>query len=289
LRSPGSAPIYSIDGQKLFFVREIDGRPNVVNGDKTGDAIAPFYVSDQAILEIDIPVDNNFIAAVHQANYNGNCIPFEPRLMSITPRIKVADVFNINADSVAISPDRRWLAYAYRVYCDAVGTVLYDSNRLCLKDTAAVSNPLVTCQSPANYQGMDFGNTSSVIVFSANYGGQNEIWRTTVTQQGGLADFVQLTRGQPGQPATQPRLSSDGNWVAFLRDVDAGTGENLQVHVVRADGDNARSLGFSAKNIAWSGGGPSGPVIVPNLSKRAFLPMVMKQFAIPASHPFAQI
>jgi Tol biopolymer transport system component len=140
--------------------------------------------------------------------------------------------------------------------------------------TAAGTSPRETCQTPANYLGSDFGSSGNVFVFSANYSGQNEIWRAAITQSGDLVNLVQLTRGPAGQPSTYPRVSSDGNWVAFLRDVDAGPGENLQVHVVRADGDSVRSLGFNAGSIAWAGGGAGGPV--PGLTQRVLLPTVHK-------------
>ena len=273
LRTPASFPMYSTDGNNLFFVRDVSGKPTVVKGDKNGDGLSPFYVSDQPVYDFDLPVDANFIAAIHNDTFNGNCIPIEPRLMGLSPRVLIAGYDNIAADAIAISPDRHWLAYTYRVYCDTLSSVLYDSNRVCLLDTTK-NTTTTTCQAPANYLGIDFGNSGNVFVFSADFSGQNEIWKATVTATGDLADFIQLTRGPAGQPSTYPRLSSDGNWVTFLRDVDSGPGENLQAHMVRADGDKVRSLGFPAKSIVWSGGGAGGPVIVGNL--RNYLPMATK-------------
>ena len=179
---------------------------------------------------------------------------------------------NTNAASISVSPDHRWVAYANRLYCTLAGTTTYDSNRLCLIDTQAVAFT-ETCQAPANVQGSDFGNSGNVLVMSANYSGQNEILRATVTGSGGLSNVTQLTRGAAGQPATRPRVSSDGNWVAFLRDIDPGTGENLQVHVVRLDGDRAVGLGFASPAIVSSGGGPAGPLVA---FQRLLLPLVRR-------------
>ena len=273
LRTPAAFPMFSTDGNNLFFVRDVSGKPTVVKGDKNGDGLSPFYVGDQPVYDFDLPVDGNFIAAIHNDTFNGNCIPIEPRLMGLNPRVVVAAYDNIATDAIAISPDRHWLAYTYRVYCDTLASILYDSNRVCLLDTTK-NTTTTTCQAPANYLGIDFGNTGNVFVFSADFSGQNEIWKATVTATGDLVDFIQLTRGPVGQPSTYPRLSSDGNWVAFLRDVDSGPGENLQAHIVRADGDKARTLGFPAKSIVWSGGGTGAPVIVGNL--RNYLPMLMR-------------
>lgn len=273
IRTPASFPMYSTDGNNLFFVRDVSGNPTVVKGDRNGDNFAPFYVGDQPVYNIDMPTDNSYIAAIHNDVYNGNCIPIEPRVMGLNPRVQIAGVDNIAADAIAISPDHRWMAYSYRVYCDALATILYPTNRICLLDTTKV-NTSTFCQASANVLGIDFGNTGNVFVFSADYSGQNEIWKASVADNGNLYNFVQLTRGPTGQPSTYPRVSSDGNWVAFLRDVDAGPGENLQVHIVRADGDKVRSLGINAKSVVWSGGGEGGPIIVGNV--RTYLPMTAR-------------
>lgn len=273
LRSPGMSPAYSVDGANLHYVREVAGKPNIVRGDRGGASPTPIYASDQQLSWIDLPADANAVAAVHTDFYNGACIPFEPRLITINPKVTVANTDDIVADAIAISPDRRWLAYTHRIYCSLAGTVVYDTNRVCLVDTISVT-PVSWCQPPANVQGVDFANTGNVVVISADFSGQNELWRATVTQSGDLVNFIQLTRGPAGQPSTHPRVSTDGNWVVFVRDVDASTGENLQAHIVRLDGDGVRSLGFAATDPVWSGGGPAGPVITG--SPQAYLPLVRK-------------
>jgi len=269
LRGGGSFPAYSIDGQKLYFL----SGGGVVAGDRSGANPQTVFTDAQAIAEFDLPADANFIAGIFQDDYNGACVPFEARLVQNAPRATVATTSNTNVDSVAVSPDRRWVAYTNRLYCTLAGTVLYDTNRLCLIDTTAVGLK-ETCLEPANVQGSDFGNTGSLLVFSANYSGQNEIWRASVAGDGGLVNLMQITRGPVGQPATRPRVSTDGNWVAFLRDIDAGMGEDLRIHVVRADGDSPRNLGVTAQTVVWSGGGPAGPVV--GLSERVYLPLLRR-------------
>ncbi|HRE28919.1 MAG TPA: hypothetical protein PK954_19915 [Anaerolineales bacterium] len=265
----GALPAYSVDGQKLHFL----SGGVVVAGDRNGVNPQTVFTDAQAIAEFDLPADANFIAGVFQDNFNGACVPFEARLIQNAPRAAVVTTANTNVDSIAISPDRRWVAYTNRLYCTLAGTVLYDTNRLCLIDTTAVSFK-ETCQEPANVQGSDFGNTGNLLVFSADYSGQNEIWRASVLGDGSLANLMQITRGPAGQPATRPRISTDGNWVAFLRDVDGGPGEALRIHVVRADGDSVRNFDVSAETVVWSGGGPAGPIL--GLSERVYLPLLRR-------------
>ncbi len=269
LRAGGSLPAYSVDGQKLHY----RSGGVVVAGDRNGANPQAAFSDPQAIQWFDLPANPNFIAGVFQDNFNGACVPFEARLVQVTPRVTATSTSNTNVDSIAVSPDQRWVAYSNRLYCTLAGTTTYDSNRLCLIDTTAVSFK-ETCQDPAGIEGSDFGPVGNLLVFSANYSGQNEIWRASVAADGALFNFAQITRGPAGQPATQPRVSTDGNWVAFLRDVDAGPGENLQVHVVRTDGDSVRALGFAAQSIVWSGGGPAAPII--GLDARVYLPLLRK-------------
>ncbi len=268
----GAFPNYSPDGQRLYYRSPAAGLGTVLAGNTTGQNTQVAYSDTQAIGEFDLPADANFIAGVFQDDFNGACVPFEARLVQLAPRASQSSTSNTNAASISVSPDHRWVAYTNRLYCTLAGTVQYDSNRLCLIDTQAMAFTEV-CQAPANVQGSDFANRANSLVFSANYTGQNEIWRAIVNGNGSLSQFTQLTRGAAGQPATRPRVSSDGNWVAFLRDIDAGTGETLQVHVVRLDGESVRPLGFSAASIAWSGGGPAGPVLG---AQRVFLPLLRR-------------
>ncbi len=266
-------PSFSVDGQKLYFRGGAAGNATVYAGDRNGNAAQIAFVGSQPVSALDLPADANFIAGVFQDDFNGACVPFEARLMQVAPAVTQASTSNSNVDSISVSPDHRWVAYTNRLYCTLAGTTTYDSNRLCLIDTP-VAAFTETCQEPANVQGSDFGNAGNVLVFSANYSGQNEIWRAGVDGSGRLFNTMQLTRGAAGQPATNPHVSSDGNWVAFLRDIDSGPGVNLQVHVVRADGDSVRALGFAAKSIVWSGGGPAAPVV--GLDRRVYLPTLTR-------------
>lgn len=271
---PGSSPAYSVDGSTLHFVRESAGQWHIMRGTVNGGGAVSELSGNRLLADLDVPADTNLVASVENTFFNGVCTPMDPLLMTLNPKARVASRGNVVADAIAVSPDGRWLAYTHRIYCDAVGTVLLTSNHVCLLDTLAGPAATPVCQDAAHLLGVDFGNSGNVIVFSADYSGQNEIWRATVTQAGQLVNLNQLTRGPAGQPSSYPRMSSDGSWVIFSRDVDAGPGENLQAHVVRLDGDGIHALGFAAQRPVWAGGGPAAPVITG--SARAYLPLVAK-------------
>lgn len=266
-----SSPAYSTDGLKLYWRGSPAG--TVYAGDNSGGGAQAVFNDAQTIGVFDLPSDVNLIAGVFQDDFNGACVPFEARLVRNAPRATLVTTSNTNVEGIAVSPDGRWVAYTNRLYCTVLGTTQYDSNRLCLIDAlAAVFKE--TCLPPANVRGTDFGNAGNLLVFSADYSGQNEIWRVSVDGTGGLYNYAQLTRGAAGQLALYPRVSSDGNWVAFLRDVDSGAGQDLRVFVVRADGDSVRGLGFAAQSIVWSGGGPVAPIV--GLDRRLYLPTLRR-------------
>ncbi len=266
-----SYPNYSTDGLTLY----LRGNPTgtVYAGDRSGGGAKAVFSDAQTIGVFDLPVDVNIIAGVFQDDFNGACVPFEARLVRNTPRSTLVTTSNTNVEGIAVSPDGRWVAYTNRLYCTVPGTTQYDSNRLCVID-APVAVFKETCLPPANVRGTDFGNAGNLLVFSADYSGQNEIWRASIDGSGVLYNYAQLTRGAAGQPALYPRVSSDGNWVAFLRDVDPGAGQDLRVCVVRVDGDSVRGLGFAAQSIVWSGGGPAAPIV--GLDRRLYLPSLRR-------------
>jgi WD40-like Beta Propeller Repeat len=264
-------PNYSTDGQRLYFRGSTTS--TIMVGDRDGGNSRIAFTGSQPVGEFDLPANEGLLAGIFQDAFNGACVPFEARLVQVAPSATLKSTTDTNVDSITISPDGRWIAYTNRLYCNVIGTTLFDTNRLCLIDTAA-GGFSETCQIPANVQGSDFSSTGTMIVFSANFSGQNEIWRASITPSGGLANYTQLTRGPTGQRSLRPRVSSDGNWVIFVRDIDAGPGELMQAHIVRADGDSLRSLGFPARTIVWSGGGPGGPVV--GLSQRAYLPLTIR-------------
>jgi hypothetical protein len=264
-------PGYSTDGQRLYFRSGTNS--TIVAGDSRGNNPRVAFTGSLSVSEFDLPADEGFLAGIFQDTFNGACVPFEARLVQVSPNVALKSTSDTNVDSIAVSPDGRWVAYTNRLYCNLIGTTLFDSNRLCLIDTAAAGFS-ERCQIPANVKGSDFGNVGNMLVFSADFSGQNEIWRASVTPSGDLANYTQITRGPTGQPSFRPRVSSDGNWVIFVRDVDAGPGENLQVHIVGADGDSLRSLGFPARTVVWSGGGPGGPAV--GLNQRVYLPVTSR-------------
>jgi Tol biopolymer transport system component len=131
-----------------------------------------------------------------------------------------------------------------------------------------------TCLDGANAHDSDFVPNSATIVFAADFTGQRELWRANVQAGGALSNFTQLTRGPSGQPSLAPRVSTDGNWVIFERDIDSGPAENRVLHVVRLDGDGLRSLAVGGTTPAWAGGGPA-PLFIAG-GNRVTLPLVVR-------------
>ncbi|NJM07323.1 hypothetical protein HC891_15750 [Candidatus Gracilibacteria bacterium] len=147
---------------------------------------------------------------------------------------------------------------------------VYDTPRLCIENTATGAE---SCLDGANVEDSDFVPNRATIVVSADFTGQQELWRADVQPDGALTNFTQLTSGPFGQPSLSPRVSTDGNWIIFVRDTDAGEAENLVLHVVRLDGAGLRSLDIVGDNPAWSGGG--APASSPQ-NERLFFPLVRR-------------
>jgi hypothetical protein len=248
----GFAPVFSHDGNRLVTTRG----GVVVSRLLDGSDVQTIYTNDSAVASLDTAADPNVLGAIHQQIYGGPnfCTAFEPRIVSLAPRQVLYDVSATIATDMAISSDRTFVAYVYKVWCNGVGTGVYDTPRLCLKNTASGAE---ACVDGVNVDSVDFVPQRNQVVFSASYTGQRELWRADVQPNGALSNLTQLTRGPAGQPSTAPRASTDGSWVIFVRDTDAGAGERFTLHIVRLDGDGLRSLDVVGETPAWSGGGPA--------------------------------
>jgi hypothetical protein len=270
----GFTPAFSLDGQRLLNVVNASGKGSVVGQGLDGSNKQTLLTSDLLIGALAPTRDPNVVGAIYMHMYpqvSGICYAFEPRVMGVQPNQELFEVSSAIADDMALSSDRGLLAYTYKTWCNAAASGGYDTPRLCIQNTTTKAE---SCLDGANAEDSDFVPNRATIVFSADFTGQRELWRAEVGANGALANLTQLTRGPAGQPATGPRVSTDGNWVIFTRDTDAGPGENLVLHVVRLDGDGLRSLGVSGKTPAWSGGGPA-PVQAPG-GNRMFLPLVRR-------------
>jgi hypothetical protein len=266
----GFLPVFSHDGQRVLLVRE----KSVISQRLDGSDLQTNYTAERNLGVIDTSADPNVIGAVHEQIYpNPNlvCIAFEPRMMRLQPVAKLYEESSPLASDVALSSDRSLMAYTYRNWCNVAASGIYDTSRLCIANTTTGNEQ---CLDGRDIKEVDFAPNSSTVVFSANFTGQNELWKAQASASGALSNFVQLTRGAPGQPASEPAVSTDGNWVVFVRDTDASAGEKLTLHVVRLDGDGLRSLNIDARDPAWAGGG-SAAIPIPG-PFRVLYPLVQK-------------
>jgi Tol biopolymer transport system component len=122
-----------------------------------------------------------------------------------------------------------------------------------------------------NYRDAAFAPSGNTLVFVANISGQDELWKASVQADGSLINYVQLTRGPAGQPASQPSWSSDGTAIIFQRGASADANAPQTLHTVRADGGGVRSLSINGSNPAWYGGGAAPSAS--ELPRRAYLPL----------------
>lgn len=264
---------FSPDGQQLFFTRErtIFSRP------PNGDQITPFAGPFQSGIEFDIAADKTAFAIIDTRWFaapgvpGGICTVTEPHYYERVGQEKYVGT-NELTNGIAISADRRWIAYRYSGFCNTAVSSVVSPPSFCLVRTA---DGVSRCIAGANYNHPDFAPNGNWVVFAAPITGQYEIWKALVQDDGTLINYVQLTRGPANQPARTPSFSTDGNWVIFARDVDPGQGENIQLFVVRNDGFGIRALNVAGESPDWLGGGSAPPPL--GLSSRAYLPLVMNR------------
>ncbi|MCU0492179.1 MAG: exo-alpha-sialidase [Chloroflexaceae bacterium] len=272
---PGFTPAFSYDGQRLLHVVNANNQGSVVSRGLDGGNQQTLLNSDMLIGAIAPTRDPNVVGAIYMQRYiqsGGVCFAFEPRMMGMQPNQELFRVATTVATDMALSSDRGLLAYTSRGFCNAASQGSYTPPRLCIQNTATKAETCLNRE--IDTEDSDFVPNQNRLVFSANLTGQRELWRADVAADGSLSNLNQLTRGPAGQPSGSPRVSTDGTWVIFTRDTDAGPGENLVLHVVRLDGDGLRSLGVAGDEPAWSGGGPA-PVQAPG-GNRLFLPLVRR-------------
>jgi hypothetical protein len=267
----GKTPLFSRDGARVYY--QIG---NAIASQRANGGDGRTFFQDASVTEhYDLAADEARFASIRFSQFAspfapGNlCNVFEPHV-GTTAQATYRRQFDI-AGEVALSADGQWLAYRYIGFCAPSGYGLSTPHNFCLVNLSTNARNCVG----ANFLDPDFapGIGSTQLVFGANLTGQFEIWKAQVTN-GALSSFVQLTRGPAGQPSRGPAWSSDGNWVVFQRDVDAGAGEDWRLFAVRADGAGLRALNVSGVNAAWHGGGPAAPL--PSLPERARLPIVTR-------------
>lgn len=266
-------PAFTHDGQRLLSVVNAAGAGAVLSRSPEGGDAQPLYTAETLISDVDPTADPNLLGVAEQQSYLGPniCLAFEPRVRSLAPGQQLYGVDYTLATDMAVSSDRTLLAYTYKNWCNGLGGGVYDSARLCVANTQTGQE---TCLDGADAGESDFVPGRATLVFAASFTGQRELWSASVGPDGSLANFAQLTRGPAGQPASAPRVSTDGTWVIFERDLDPGAGENPVLHVVRLDGDGLRSLGVQGEAPAWAGGGPAPAPV--GRAPRAYVPLVRR-------------
>ena len=269
----GESPHFSPDGSRVYYYSggAILSRP-------VGGGNAQTHYSDADLTPwFDIPNDTNYFARIEQQSYAGinpdeMCYAWEPRYGPFDgDDLYVAS--QTMAQSVALSPDRQWMAYTTVGWCTGPSQGQYSVSRLCLVNLNTQGK---TCTEDAhNYQNPDFAPSGERLAFAADFSGRYEIWTAQVQSDGSLTDMTQLTRSDD-RWSLQPAWSSDGNWVVFVQGTPAGSDVRLpalqdpHLYAVRRDGASLRSLNIAGEEPAWDGGGPAA------LNYRAYLPVIVK-------------
>lgn len=258
----GQNPHFNGDGSRIFFYQSAGNKGSISSEAVAGGDIKPYY-SAQGLTELfDVATDSNFFAVIGSKQYPGQTLPggfctaFEPDYRSIFPAKSVFYRPNLIAADLALSPDRRWLAYSATGSCSNLSLVTFSSPNFCISDLANATNHCTE----SSYHDPAFSPNGNTLAFIADFSGQPEIWKAKVNADGSLTNFTQLTSEPAGRPASAPAWSSDGNWLVFVRDENAGSGNDPHLFVVRADGDSLRSLDIAGDQPAWFGGGQGAPV-----------------------------
>ncbi len=271
----GESPHFSPDGRRVYYYAgdAILSRP--VGG---GSAQTHYTGGADLTSWFDLPDNTDYFARIEQQFYAGinpgeMCYAWEPRYGPFDgDDLYVAS--QTMAQSVALSSDRRWLAYTTVGWCTGPTQGQYSVSRLCLVN---LSTQEKTCtETPYNYQDPDFAPSGGRLAFAADFSGRYEIWTAQVQSDGSLTDLTQLTRSD-SEWSLQPAWSSDGHWLVFVRGAPAGGDVRLpdlqdpHLYAVRADGASLRALNIAGEEPAWHGRGPAA------MNYRVYLPLTLKR------------
>ncbi|MCS6825995.1 MAG: hypothetical protein NZ553_05195 [Caldilinea sp.] len=268
----GQHPLLSADGGRVFFKRSTALMARTLNNGMEETLTQDGSLSGEPF---GVSADGRRFVASYRKHYTqyGNpagCFAFEPRVFVAGSSTPIRTIPGIVAGEPTLSPDGRWLAYLFAGRCDNLVSSVVNPPQLCLRHLESGAEK---CHE-GGLRHPDFSPDGNSLVFTAPFSGQDEIWRAALGADGSLGAFVQLTRGAVGEISAEPAWSSDGSWVIFQRDVDAGAGEDWRLFVVRGDGDSLRALGIRGTSPDWAGGGPAG--VNPTLTERIYLPMVRR-------------
>jgi hypothetical protein len=103
------------------------------------------------------------------------------------------------------------------------------------------SNRISLLNAAGNYAGVDWSPNGQLILFSANFGGQYNLYTFRLDN----SELIQLTSDAGNNLA--PRWSPDGSLISFS---STREGSNAQIYVMNADGSNVRRITPPEFNIA---------------------------------------
>ena len=274
----GGRPRFSPDGSRIYY----EANSTISSQSVAGGDVKLIYTAENLFDDYDIasfdPVDNanneKYIAAIigrSLIQVDGSlCAVSEPHYLVSTEK-RYIDDYNYSAE-IALSAFPQWMVYRYTGFCNTVGFGSTTPGDLCIVN---LSNNEKNCLKGADYRDADFAPTrdDSRIAFAAPISGQYEIWVAEIDENGNFGNYIQLTHGADGVVSRAPNWSSNGNWIIFERDVDPSQLQEIQLHIVRADGSSLRNLGITGRRPAWSAQGEPGPAEVKQL---LYLPAIKK-------------
>jgi hypothetical protein len=257
-------PRFSRDGSKIYYRSSASISYQPVNG-----GTPEIFFNDANLVDYDLADNESHYAALISRSFastviGATCFVTEPHYGRPGQNLYTSQ-YDFGSE-IAISNDRKWMVYRTEGFCNVGATGVYYPPELCFVDLTTSTE---SCLEGFDYRTPDFAPTGHWLTFAVDLTGQDEIWKAQVNADGSLSHFSQLSRGAANQPARAPSWSSDGNWIAFQRDVDPTEGENWQLYIVRSDGVGLRSLELAGEHPALSGGGPGG---IPTGSDNLYLP-----------------
>ncbi|MFN8446675.1 MAG: hypothetical protein U0175_38135 [Caldilineaceae bacterium] len=269
--APGLRPYFAADGKRLFYYQ--GSSKSILSNAIGGDDERTLFSENKLTELYDLTPDGATIGRVAIQEYQqfGNPVPcqaFEPRVGGTNGTTNFSQASAIVTD-LALSPDGKWLLYRNTGVCNTVA-IGYFTAKLCIANL--VTNQ-TSCDDSLDYRSPNYSPDSRSLVFAASFSGQMEIWKAAVRVDGSLANFAQLTHGDSGIVSDHPHWSSNGKSIIFQRDIDPGSGVNLQLFILQQDGSSLRSLGIAGEQPTWYNGStqPSN-----TNSDSIFLPLIVR-------------
>jgi len=275
--SQGWAPIFAPDGQRVYYRSGPMVGGSIVSRRTDGSDLQTYFPHNDLVLygAFDIARDDTgYFAWIQEKGYTQNdpyetWNTYEPHY-GTTAGSQYVDAHEF-AESPTISAGRKWLAYTSLGYhAPDVPAGQYDHTALIIADLG--SSTRLALHQDTDYQDPAFAPQGDTLAFAADWTGQYEIWKATVGSDGSLTNITQLTRGDDGLWSRAPAWSSDGNWLIFQRDINAGpTVTDTRLFVVRANGSSLRALNIAGEEPTWYGGGPAA------MDYGIYLPLVIRR------------